>query len=142
MKLAASKKLTIVLALLLFMALISLTLMGPSHALGMQMNDKGQMSGCIFDGMSEICTMNLPEHLSTWLGLFTAVSVKTVSASISLILLAVALFLYRNLLLYNPRFQFRRLHYPAFNFRRSRYKLARWLSLLENSPSFLVFARI
>ncbi len=67
---------TLILATLIF---FSWSLIGPIHTLGMQMNDAGQMSGCVFGG---ICTMNTLEHLTAWQSLFNVVPAGIVSVSL------------------------------------------------------------
>ncbi|KKQ76788.1 MAG: hypothetical protein UT61_C0011G0019 [Candidatus Woesebacteria bacterium GW2011_GWA1_39_8] len=53
-----------------------------------EMKQDAQMSGCLFDGQSEICTMNFSEHLSSWQSAFTSLPTNTVLLS----LLALATF--------------------------------------------------
>lgn len=53
-----------------------------------EMKQDGQMEGCLFDGQSEICTMNFSEHLSSWQSVFTSLPPNTVLLS----LLALAMF--------------------------------------------------
>lgn len=64
---------------------------GVSHsALGMEAQSNGAMSGCIFDGKAETCTMSISQHLSSWQGLLTATAPEKAHALTLLALLAVA----------------------------------------------------
>lgn len=99
MYLRLNKKITSVLFFLVLAAFLSLNVMGPAHAFGMQKNENGQMSGCVFDGMAEICTMSLLEHMAAWQSLFTAnVPNNTLTAALaSLLLFAIAFAFVRRL---------------------------------------------
>lgn len=64
---------------------------GASHsAMAMeQYNDGTQMGSCLFDGTAKPCTMSFSQHLSSWQGLFTAVTPEKATALVLLALLAV-----------------------------------------------------
>lgn len=62
----------------------------PHSAAGMEERSDGTMSGCIFDGKEETCTMSLSQHLSSWQGLFTATAPEKATALSLLALLAAA----------------------------------------------------
>lgn len=144
MRSKASKNLTFVFSALLLVAFISLVLMGPTHALGMQSGEGGQQVGCIFDGMSEICAMSALAHIGAWQSLFTSVPATVLNALLAFLLLAISVFfVFRDLLFSKPRVPFRRFCYSIFDFKESRHKLMLWLSRFEHSPSFsLIPARI
>ncbi len=79
--------------LLAAIALIFISLFGIIHASSdMQMNGKGHMTGCFFDGHTELCTMTLIEHIQTWRNLFTARPLKYGTFFVLLLGLAFAWF--------------------------------------------------
>lgn len=57
-------------------AFVTVAVLSASHSsFGMEMNSEGEMTGCAFmvGDQSQICTMTLAEHLSSWQKLFTAI---------------------------------------------------------------------
>lgn len=56
------------------LALAMVVFFGPVHTMGMDVNENGQMGGCIFIGnVEEACIMSISEHLSAWARLFSFV---------------------------------------------------------------------
>jgi hypothetical protein len=90
-------------------AYFAVAFFGMSQAMmGMEKQNGGTMSGCIFSGKAEICPMNFSEHLARWQGMFTTTVPQKALAITLLILLAVVFvavaILKRNLfLLFNHR---------------------------------------
>lgn len=80
----------------ILLAFFSIVVFGWSHSFGMEMRDDGMMSGCLFTGMDEICTMTFTEHLSAWQSMFNSIPVK--STIPSLLVLAIALLLFAGFL--------------------------------------------
>ncbi len=67
---------------------ISIAFLGIAHSsFGMEMNGRGQMSGCFFDGYAKICAMTLSEHIKTWQNVFTAIPSKTTHLAFAFLLL-------------------------------------------------------
>lgn len=68
-----------------------------------EMKRDSQMGGCLFDGQSEICTMNFSEHISSWQSAFTTLP----PSNILLNLLALAIFsVFVAVFWRNPLFEF------------------------------------
>lgn len=66
------------LAIFVTLALISVIGFGLAHqSFGMSVNNEGRMTGCLFDGRSEICTMSFSQHIQAWQSMFTATPVLT-----------------------------------------------------------------
>lgn len=70
----AGKLVPVWLAAFVFVSIISI--IGIAHTAGMQLNDEGGMSGCLFTGKGMICKMNAVQHLSLWQSTFVAVPQK------------------------------------------------------------------
>ncbi|MEK7117138.1 MAG: hypothetical protein AAB837_03180 [Patescibacteria group bacterium] len=68
-----------------------------------EMKQDGHMSGCLFDGQSEICAMNFSEHISSWQSAFTTLP----PSNMLLNLLALAVFsIFVAVFWRNPLFEF------------------------------------
>jgi hypothetical protein len=99
-------------------------------------------SGCLFDGQKEVCNMNFSEHIAIWESMFT--SLPQSFELLSVLILAVVLFLIINLWqdLFHElsrRVSSRFKLYTKQHLQISKYKIEtiHWLSLFENSPSFM-----
>ncbi len=68
---------------------VSISFFGVSHLLGMKMNSSGEMSGCLFSGKAEICTMTFLAHLLRWREMFIATIHQNALAFALLILFSV-----------------------------------------------------
>lgn len=89
-----------------------------------EMRQDSQMGGCLFDGQSEICTMNFSEHLSSWQSAFTSLPPNTMLLS----LLALATFLLSIMAFWrDPLFEF---------YERSVY---RWKLYIKQNPQINFF---
>ena len=99
-------------------------------------------SGCLFNGQTEVCNMNVTEHITLWESMFT--SLPQNFELLGMLILAVILFLIITLwqdLFYelsrrvSSRFKLYIKQHPQI----SKYKIEtiHWLSLFENSPSFM-----
>ena len=80
------------LAVLVGLSFLTLALIGPTHAFGMEMNKNGNMNGCIFTGKAEICRMNFLEHLTSWQALFNVLPIKATTALLTTLLLFIFVF--------------------------------------------------
>lgn len=72
-------------------ALLSINLAMSMSTLTMRVNRDGQMTGCIFNGMAEVCTMSPQEHLASWQTLLAAIPVKTAISILALLLISIVL---------------------------------------------------
>ncbi len=81
------KKLVFSPLILVLFAILSWSLIVPIHTMGMQMDDQGKMSGCVFSGMMEVCTMSTVEHPAAWQALFNIVPVGIASVSLFVLVL-------------------------------------------------------
>ncbi len=113
---------------LLGFALIAFLLVaffGASQSMGMEEQNDGKMSGCVFSGKVEICTMTFSEHISHWQNIFTTTAPQNALTLALLILLAVVFIVVatfkRNLLLL------------------SNYYTTRWRLYIRNNPELSLF---
>lgn len=98
--------------------------------------------GCLFDGTKEVCNMNFSEHIAIWESMFT--SLPQSFELLSVLILAVVLFLIITLWQdifhelsrrVSSRFKlYTKQHPQIFSYK---IETMRWLSLFENSPSFM-----
>lgn len=107
-------------------ALLTVAFFGMSQSMmGMDKRVDGTMSGCMFSGQAEICTMTFSEHLAHWQGMFTTTAPQKALAFVLLILLAMVfaavVILKRNLFL-------------LFN-----YYATRWWLYIKNNSHLLLF---
>ena len=72
-----------------------------------QMNLDGTMSGCLFDGQTEACTMNFSEHVSLWQSIL-----RSLPASFSLFSIFAAICFVAAILWHRTLFEFS--EYAAF----------------------------
>lgn len=90
---------------------LSLSLTGPMFFSGMQMNDRGQMTGCVFTGTT-LCTMTFSEHLAQLQALFNAIPAKTITL-LALALLAFVTF-YRSRSLFRDALRLLSIRYRLY----------------------------
>ncbi len=57
-----------------------------THSVGMEMDQRGNMLGCLFMGETTMCQMNAFEHLSLWQNTFTTILSMSTSAALFLAL--------------------------------------------------------
>lgn len=82
-----AKKFSSLLAVLVIVTFLFVAFFGMADSsFGMQMNEKGQMSGCLFGGHAGICTMTQSEHIQAWQNLFTTLPPKAIGLSLVLLL--------------------------------------------------------
>lgn len=75
------------------------SIVGISHTAGMQLNERGEMSGCVFTGKVMLCKMNVVEHISLWQSMRTATLQKIGILVLLLVsVFAVELFIFRRYL--------------------------------------------
>ncbi|MDZ4260292.1 MAG: hypothetical protein U1A25_01380 [Candidatus Sungbacteria bacterium] len=86
------KKLVNFLLILGFIAFLSVGLFGSSHSFGMEMKDDGTMSGCLFTGMDEVCTMTFTQHRTAWQNMFSSIPVKSIILSLLALVFSLLLF--------------------------------------------------
>ena len=87
------KKLAFSAFMLVSLAFLSWSLVGPMHIFGMQMDGHNQTSKCVFDGLTGTCMMNPLEHIALWQSLFDVVPVEIVAASLLSLTLVFVVFL-------------------------------------------------
>lgn len=126
MEIAAKKLINFLLIFGVF-SFLAVGTFGMEQFFGMQMNDDGTMSGCLFDGKAKICNMTFSDHLSRWKGMFTAITQKA-NLFILLFLLISSV---GALLLFNAR---RRLLLLLF----SRFS-NRWRLYIRHNPELSLF---
>lgn len=81
--------------------LLFTSIVGISHTAGMQFNERGEMSGCVFTGKVMLCKMNVVEHISLWEGMLAATLQKTTSLILLVFLVfGVGLYIFRKHLTY------------------------------------------
>lgn len=85
----ASRKFGTFLAIAGLSAFLLIHLFGADSAFNMEVRKDGTMSGCLFDGKAEICTMSFSQHLSSWQGMFAATTPEKINALALLALIAV-----------------------------------------------------
>lgn len=108
------------------LAFIAVAFFGMSQTMmGMEKRSDGTMSGCMFSGQAEICTMTFSEHIAHWQAMFTTTVPQKALAFALLILLAVtfvavAIFKRNLLLLYN-------------------YYATRWRLYIKQNPNLSLF---
>ncbi len=108
-------------------ALIFVALFGLSHGMaGMEKRSDGTMSGCMFSGQAEMCTMTFSEHIAHWQAMFTTTAPQKTLAFALLLLLVVVFIavaiLKRNLLLL------------------SNYYATRWRLYIRQNPNLSLFS--
>lgn len=75
---------------LALIAFIFVALFGLSHGMaGMEKRSDGTMGGCLFNGQTEVCTMNFSEHIALWEGMMTTLPQEV--GVLSLLVLALLL---------------------------------------------------
>jgi hypothetical protein len=121
----ATKKFARVLLGLALVSFLSVAFFGISQTvMGMEKQSDGNMSGCLFSGKAEICTMTFSEHVGHWQAMFTTTAPQKVLSFVLLILavvfVAVAI-LKRNLLLL------------------SSYHATRWRLYIKQNPNLSLF---
>ncbi len=57
--------------------------------MGMEKQNDGTMSGCVFNGKVEMCAMTFSEHLARWQAMFTTIAPQKALILALLVLLAV-----------------------------------------------------
>lgn len=121
----ASKKFTRFLLVLALVAFLSVVFFGASQSMGMEKQNSGKMSGCVFSGKVEICTMTFSEHIGHWQSMFTTTVTQNALTVILLLLLAIVFvavgIFKRNLLL-------------LFS-----YYTTRWRLYIRNNPELSLF---
>ena len=71
-------------------AFLSIALFGISQTvMGMEKRSDGTMSGCMFNGQAQICTMTFSEHVAHWQAMFTTTTPQKALVFALLVLLAV-----------------------------------------------------
>jgi hypothetical protein len=72
-----AQKLAAFLIALGIFSVLAACLFGASPAFSMDMDQHGNMDGCVFTGKTALCNMSVTEHISRWQNLFTAIPQKT-----------------------------------------------------------------
>lgn len=72
-------------------AFIVVSILGVWHSFGMETNQEGEMSGCIFAGEAAICKMSAVEHISLWQSMFAALPQELALLIMTLIILVAVL---------------------------------------------------
>lgn len=84
---ALFKKISLFFVIMGIVALVFITFFGMTiSSSGMQMNEKGQMPGCLFNGYLEICTITFSEYIQKWQNVFTALPSKMTYLAFALLL--------------------------------------------------------
>lgn len=90
MEIATTRKFARFLLILGLIAFLSVAFFGaPQSMMGMEKRADGTMSGCLFMGMEEICTMTFTQHLNQWQNMFTTTAPQKALTFALLFLLAV-----------------------------------------------------
>lgn len=92
-----SQKLAISFLAIGLFAFVTLSILGLGHMNGMETNKDGNMEGCIFTGKTMLCKMDVVEHISLWQSIFTAMPQENLTLFALLILLAVVIFITKNI---------------------------------------------
>lgn len=71
---------------------VFVSIVGIAHPAGMEANEKGEMSGCIFAGEAAMCNMNVIEHISSWQGMMTGIVQDIPAAALVLSIVLIAAF--------------------------------------------------
>lgn len=126
MEIATNKKFARLLLSFALVAFLSVAFFGMSQTvMGMEKKSDGTMSGCMFSGQAEICTMTFSEHIAHWQAMFTTTAPQKALAFALLLLLVVVFvvvaILKRNLLLL------------------SSYYATRWRLYIRQNPNLSLF---